>query len=230
LADINAAIWDKLYAEGNFLHFPSEVFVQLYFRFLKKHEKPGTFLDHGCGSGNNSEFLARRGWHVTGSDVSTKALDVQKARLQSFPPLNAQVLLDSSKPLSGQLLLHDHIVAWDSLCYNRISKARQDALELANMLKPGGYMFINMPTERHEFATKSVRLEDGSFQNSRKGKQQEGAIMAIPESLDAMCAWFDGFEVVERGHFTFDFGGFREFMVAVVHKPAQGSAKRPTQT
>jgi 2-polyprenyl-3-methyl-5-hydroxy-6-metoxy-1,4-benzoquinol methylase len=221
LADINAAIWDKLYAEGNFLHFPSEVFVQLYFRFLKKLEKPGTFLDHGCGSGNNSEFLARRGWSVTGSDVSAKALDVQKSRLRSFLQPSSQVLLDSSKPLVGQLQQCDHIVAWDSLCYNRIGKAKEDARELAQMLKPGGYMFINMPTKRHEFATQSIRVADGSFQNNRLGKQQEGAVMAIPESLDELCSWFTGFEVVERGYFTFDFSGFREFMVAVIHRPPQ---------
>ena len=219
MADVNAAIWDKLYAEGNYLHFPSEVFVQLYFRFLKKRERPGTFLDHGCGSGNNSEFLARRGWRVTGSDVSTKALEVQRERLKGFAQSSSQVKLDSAKPVPDQLQPHDHIVAWDSLCYNRISKARTDAWELANLLNPGGYLFLNMPTVRHEFATKSIRLPDGSFQNNRLGKQQEGAIMAIPESLDEMCSWFKGFEIVERGHFTFDFGGFREFMIAVVHRP-----------
>ena len=44
--------------------------------------------------------------------------------------------------------------------------------------------------------------------------------MAIPEDLDDLISWFDGLEVIERGHFTFDFSGFREFMVFVGRKKA----------
>ena len=36
---------------------------------------PGTALDVGCGEGADAIWLAARGWHVTGIDVSTVALD-----------------------------------------------------------------------------------------------------------------------------------------------------------
>jgi len=36
---------------------------------------PGTALDVGCGEGADAIWLAARGWHVTGMDVSTVALD-----------------------------------------------------------------------------------------------------------------------------------------------------------
>ena len=217
--NINAEIWDALYESGNFLHYPSEVFVQLYFRSIGKDRKSGDILDYGSGSGNNSEFLARQGWRVTGADISAKALEVQRKRLEALGQPGTQVPIDGLAPLAGQLGSYDHVLCWDCLCYNRLPKAKQDAIALAAALKPGGYLFINMPTPRHEFATSGIPLEDGSIQNRRTGTRQEGAIMTIPRDIDDLVSWFPGLERVQSGHFTFDFSGYKDFMFFVGRKP-----------
>jgi 2-polyprenyl-3-methyl-5-hydroxy-6-metoxy-1,4-benzoquinol methylase len=219
VVDINTMIWDELYQSGNFLHYPSEVFVQLFFRTFGKTTHGGTFLDHGCGSGNNSEFIARQGWQVTGSDVSIKALEVQKKRLNLLGTKNAQILIDSNNTLGSQIDTYDNILCWDCLCYNPLAKAKADAADLFNALKPGGYFFANMPTLNHEFATTGVQLDDGSIRNGRVGTKQEGAIMAIPSSLEDFIGWFPQMAIIERGHFIFDFAGYREFMFIVGQKP-----------
>jgi hypothetical protein len=92
-------------------------------------------------------------------------------------------------------------------------------MDLFASLKPGGMVFINMPTVRHDFATTGHLLEDGSYENNRGGTKQEGAIMAIPSHLDELVSWFPEVEVVQKGHFTFDFSGFRDFMFLVGRKP-----------
>lgn len=218
MQDVNTAIWSALYEGGNYLAYPSEVFVQLFMRFLGKGAPAGRFLDHGCGSGNNAEFLARRGWTVTGVDVSAKALDVTAARLADFSGAHETSLLDARLPLSGQIGRFSHAVSWDCLYYNSLPKAKRDAADLVGALSPGGMLFLNMPSPRHEFATTGLRLDDGSVRNQRKGTRQEGAIMAIPESLDDLISWLPGCEIVEKGCFIFDFAGFREFMLVVARK------------
>lgn len=43
---------------------------------------PGTALDLGCGEGGDALWLAQQGWHVTGVDVSTTALERAAARAE----------------------------------------------------------------------------------------------------------------------------------------------------
>ncbi len=41
---------------------------------------PGTALDVGCGTGDNSIYLAKHGWQVTGVDYVPKAVDKARAK------------------------------------------------------------------------------------------------------------------------------------------------------
>lgn len=43
---------------------------------------PGTALDLGCGEGGDAVWLARRGWHVTATDVSPTAISRGQAAAQ----------------------------------------------------------------------------------------------------------------------------------------------------
>lgn len=53
---------------------------------------PGTALDAGCGEGADAIWLARRGWRVTGTDISSVALERAAARAA-----------EAGQPVSGRL-------------------------------------------------------------------------------------------------------------------------------
>ena len=64
--------WDKRYAEAD------RIWSGLPNPRLVEHASdlaPGTALDVGCGEGADVVWLSRRGWRVTGVDVSQVALD-----------------------------------------------------------------------------------------------------------------------------------------------------------
>jgi SAM-dependent methyltransferase len=44
---------------------------------------PGTALDLGCGTGDNSIYLARHGWQVTGVDFVAKAVEKARAKAEA---------------------------------------------------------------------------------------------------------------------------------------------------
>jgi len=52
---------------------------------------PGHALDIGCGTGTNSLYLARLGWHVTGLDFAAPAVASARAKATHTGPLAGSV-------------------------------------------------------------------------------------------------------------------------------------------
>lgn len=71
--------WDKRYAQ------PGLLWSSKPNRFLVAEVSdlpPGRALDLACGEGQNSVWLAKRGWRVTGIDYSTVAIEKARARAE----------------------------------------------------------------------------------------------------------------------------------------------------
>src|SRR4051794_29260815 len=110
-AATNRKIWDRIYEGGSLLWYPSEVMVRVVRRREREGGFAGVVLDHGCGSGNGTEFLARCGHRVHCTDISASALKVVERRFADAgltPPSSS--LIDVEHPLKGQLPKYDHVI------------------------------------------------------------------------------------------------------------------------
>lgn len=75
MAHEEGEFYDKIYAEGpRFNPDPNRLLVE-----AAGMRTPGAALDVGMGQGRNAVFLAKRGWQVTGFDVSRVGLEQARA-------------------------------------------------------------------------------------------------------------------------------------------------------
>ncbi len=66
--------WEGLYADG-----PDDAPIDVLLPDVVAGLSPGTALDVGCGEGQNSLWLAERGWSVLGVDISPTAIERARA-------------------------------------------------------------------------------------------------------------------------------------------------------
>jgi SAM-dependent methyltransferase len=87
---------------------------------------PATALDLGCGTGDNSIYLAEHGWQVTGVDFASKALDKARAKAAARQvPVNF-VRADVTQ-LSSEGIGTDFALIVDHGCLHCISADDRDA-------------------------------------------------------------------------------------------------------
>ncbi len=104
---------------------------------------PGAALDVGCGTADSSIYLAQHGWHVTGVDFVTKALDKAraKARAAGVPVdfVHADVTHLSQAGIAGGFQL---IV--DNGCLHGMSDGDRDLYvqEITGVAAPGARLLI----------------------------------------------------------------------------------------
>ncbi|OYX27975.1 MAG: SAM-dependent methyltransferase [Flavobacteriales bacterium 32-35-8] len=111
----------------------------------------GSVLDVGCGAGNHSLYLQKKGFDVKAIDISKGAVEVSKLRGVT----NAEVknLLEETETFDTILLLMN-----GTGIFQELSQVSKYLTHLKNLLKPNGQILIDSSDIKYMYED-----EDGGF-------------------------------------------------------------------
>ena len=165
-----AASYDRLTNDVDY-----EATVAFYEEILKREGlRPRTVVDMACGTGSVSEILARKGYEVTGVDLSEEMLTeamMKTMDMENCPMFSCQNLRDLRLPKAVDMA----VCALDSLDYITDPADCEAAIRRAwKVLNPGGIFIFDVNTPE------KLRAMDGQ--------------MFIDEDDDVFCVWRGEFD------------------------------------
>ncbi len=119
-------------------------------------------LDLGCGTGRHTVLLAERGFEVDGLDVSPEGLRQTQAWLDQRGLSATLTLGDVYAPLPYDHDCFDAVVSVQVIHHARLSVIERAVAEIERVLKPGGLVFITVPTVKRQ-AEQFEEIEPNTF-------------------------------------------------------------------
>ena len=140
----SALEWDLTYRTIPLSQIPwqsSKPPLSLVYSISKFKVKSGKALDVCCGAGTNSLYLARKGFSVSGIDISSKAIQIAKQRAEkAVLSIDFKVgdVLDFPYPSSSFNLVVDRG------CFHHIKPELREKFVngIARVLKKNGYYYL----------------------------------------------------------------------------------------
>jgi SAM-dependent methyltransferase len=171
-------------------------------RFIERYELHGPFLEIGCGRGDVSAHLARKGWSGVAIDFSDSALAEAAANLAAFPQVAVRKL-----PLEQVDGRYACIIMWDVLEHIEDDRAALRAVE--RLLLPGARVLLAVPSNPREW-----RWDDDFYGHVRRYETAELAGKLREAGLEPETFW----------DFTFPlFWAMRRAYTRIKSAPAMGS-------
>ena len=152
-----------------------EATVDFYLEILKREGiQPRTVVDLACGTGSVTEILARRGYRVTGIDMSEEMLTIASMKTQDLDPMpqfSRQYLQKMRLPRGVDMA----VCALDSLDYILDPADCKEAIRRTyKALNPGGIFIFDVNTPE------KLRAMDGQ--------------VFLDEDDDVYCVWRGEFD------------------------------------
>ena len=156
---------------------PSLNITYFYNHHLKKLKKNSKILDHGCGNARNFSFLKKKGFKVTGIDLSKNIIDKNKKK---FPNNKKNFFFGNIKELNFDKDYFDVIISEASLYYQTKKKIFDEVKEFHRILKKGGQIRVY---------TKSVF--DKYYSNKKINKTYESVLKINHWEKDLTITFLD---------------------------------------
>lgn len=180
--------------------------VLRFLKFLKKVEKyqveDKNILDLGCGTGRNSNYLAKEGGNVIGIDISKTALMIAKDRARENSLMVGYRLGDIGENYDIKDESIDIIL--DVTSSNSLDdEGRENYLrEMSRVLRKGGFVFVRaLCKDGDDNAKKLLKENPGEEYDTYKIKEM-GLTERVFSKADFMATYGKYFEILKLEKIT----------------------------
>lgn len=197
----NAENWEAIYRQkkaGNYLMYPSEHLVTLFFQHKSIINLQGRCLDFGFGSANNAEFLIQQMSQLFGIDISDSSVACARERLKNYP--NFSSINWSTKPLERDNFF-DLVVAWQMLYYNDKAGLVATIDKLHRSMKSSGIFIATLITPNDVKVKLANRISIDEYEIDHRIPHQQGCRVYLPQNKEAFLALFTEFDVIDVGYY-----------------------------
>jgi SAM-dependent methyltransferase len=161
---------------ANFLPLKHHMFYCLD-RFIEQFGLHGPFLEIGCGRGDVSVHLAKKGWDGAAIDFSDAAIAQARDNLSRFPRVTVR-----KQTLSEVTGRYRCVILWDVL--EHIDDDREALREIERLLHPGGHLLIAVPSNPREW-----RWDDDFYGHFRRYTVDDLAEKLTQAGMHSLAFW-----------------------------------------
>ncbi|MHA2427155.1 MAG: class I SAM-dependent methyltransferase [Candidatus Hermodarchaeia archaeon] len=202
--------WERQYEKGYFLNKPIQHELLDIAQQFKSHGVRRV-LDHGCGSGRHTVYLAKQGFEVFGLDIAPTGLSTTIHKLAE-EGLTGHTSLADILQMPYENGFFDAIISVRVIHHNRIAVIRKTVEELRRVLKPYGLLWVTVPVPKGHGSRYGQEIEPGTWVPT------SGIEKGLPHHLfteDGLRELFQHFTILE----------FKEFALShysvLVKRPAE---------
>jgi SAM-dependent methyltransferase len=146
-------------------------------QMISSHSLQPPFLDVGCGTGDYSHHLAKRGWHGKAIDYSVVAIECARQKLESLPQINVERL-----SLFDEIGSYRTVLILDVL--EHIENDQEVLEKISSLLQRGGFAVIGVPYNPLEW-----RWDDDFYGHVRRYTQADLSNKLLAVGLTPVVYW-----------------------------------------
>lgn len=192
-------VWDEVFASREWGKYPDLEVIRFVARNFYHHvpRSAVNLLEVGCGTGANVWYMAREGFHTSGVDGSSKAIDILQKRLNA-EGLSADIHLGDITSLPFGEATFDAVVDCECIYCNNRTHTISILDEIHRVLKPGG-RFLSLAFTQDTWGCgcgEPLAGEERTFLNMNDGPMKGTGLGRFASEEDIRALYGARFDIV----------------------------------
>jgi len=166
--------------------------------FKKKNYK--TILDLACGTGRNTIYLLKEGFHVYATDISETGIKITKKKAELLELNNITLAQHNMNDIPFEDNSFDGILCVWSTGHGTLAEAKKNINEMHRVLKPKGTVVVDYISIEDEAYGIGTEIEKNTFVGGMPGEENIPHHYSSREELDMLFSKFSKITITPRDY------------------------------